>query len=189
MTNPNPESAVKFGTAMFAVSLATNVLVTLLTIGRIWWMSHTMRGVEQSGWIDYRRTINLLFETGLVITIAKLFECTFYQFTPKNGDSPESFNALYVVFDMMPQINGIIPTAIILVVILRRKPTSTYTARKPSPGSAPDAVVSRLVFVNRAQTVMSASYPTEPDGSQLHGKPEFVCAETEEAILEDHAGK
>jgi hypothetical protein len=185
----NPETALDFGTALFAVSLTTNVVVTLLTIGRIWWMSHTMRGNEQSGWLVYRRTIVLLFETGLVITIAKIFEFAFFkQITP--GTKRDNFNGLYVVFDMMPQINGIIPTAIILVVLLRRKPTSTYAVRKPSQGSAPDTVVSKLVFENGTQTGTSTLHPAEHDSSQLHIKSlKFSYAETEEAMNEDRASR
>lgn len=36
LTNPDPIRAVNLGTAMFAVSLTTNVVVTGLTVGRIW---------------------------------------------------------------------------------------------------------------------------------------------------------
>lgn len=45
--NPNGEIAASFGLAMFAISLTTNSLVTLLTAGRIWWVSPAPRPVRR----------------------------------------------------------------------------------------------------------------------------------------------
>lgn len=47
----------------------------------------------------YKTLLLLLIESGLVIAVAKLFEFTLFEVA--NGE----FNALYIVFDMIPQIN------------------------------------------------------------------------------------
>jgi len=114
LVNPDPEQSIDFGTAMFAVSLTTNVFVTALTIGRIWWKSRSItRSMGRSSQSPYRNLILLLIESGSVIAIAKLLEFILFEIS---GSGIGGLNALYIVFDMIPQINGIMPTLIIITV-------------------------------------------------------------------------
>ncbi|VDB92606.1 unnamed protein product [Peniophora sp. CBMAI 1063] len=164
LTNPNPVTAVDFGNAMFAVSLTTNIYVTLLTMGRIWWASRQANeGLGTSPTHStYKRIILLLFETGMIIALAKIFEFSLFQVAPDAGTF--GFNALYVVFDMIPHINGIVPTAIIVIVHARRDSTSTYSSSK---GSAlyPQASIA-FAAATRSQTSGTASYS---DGNRTAG--------------------
>ena len=52
----------------------------------------------------YRTIILVLIESGLVITIAKLNEFVLFKLAPGNSGL-SGLNALYIVFEMIPQIN------------------------------------------------------------------------------------
>ncbi|KAI0346710.1 hypothetical protein BDW22DRAFT_1352879 [Trametopsis cervina] len=115
LIHPKRTEALAFGNAMFAVSLTTNILVTTLTVLRIWWMSRTFtRHLGKTFRNKYRLVLLLLIESGVVIAISKVIE--FSLFRAVIGNALDGFNALYVVFDMIPQINGIMPTLIIIGV-------------------------------------------------------------------------
>ncbi|KAI0029799.1 hypothetical protein K488DRAFT_88395 [Vararia minispora EC-137] len=129
LANPNPTESVSFGTAMFAVSLTTNVFVTLLSVGRVWWMSRKLDPSidAHSARSTYRGVIVLLFETGAIIAIAKIFEFIFFNIAPDDGTT--GFNALYVVFEMVPQINvglPLVPTPLFYVYYASPAVTVVY---------------------------------------------------------------
>ncbi|KAI0826087.1 hypothetical protein BC629DRAFT_1603933 [Irpex lacteus] len=90
--------AVDVGYALYAVSLATNVITSFCTVGRVWWQT---RALSRS--------------LGSVIAAAKVVEFVLYIIVPSHGQV-NGCNGLYVIFDMMPQINGIMPTLIIITV-------------------------------------------------------------------------
>lgn len=92
-------------------------------------LSHTLGSSYQS---TYRTLILILIESGAIIAVAKVIEFILYIIVPAGGR--EGPNGLYVIFDMMPQINvstrvdsvilitdmlsekGIMPTLIIITV-------------------------------------------------------------------------
>ncbi|KAI0800109.1 hypothetical protein C8Q74DRAFT_1363904 [Fomes fomentarius] len=100
LPNPNPLIMVHWGTAMFAMSLATNIVVTAAVAGRIY--------------VHYTRLILLIIESGSIITAAKLIEFVLFLIVP--GAGGPGLNALYIVYETMPQITGIVPTMIIYAV-------------------------------------------------------------------------
>ncbi|KAK0244717.1 hypothetical protein EDD85DRAFT_898657 [Armillaria nabsnona] len=107
----NIDEVSRWGAAMFATSLCTNIIVTFLTAFRIWWMarSTTSKSIKR-----YRTLLLVIIESGLIVTIAKAFEYGLYQYAP--GDGLNGLNAMYIPFDCMPQITGIVPTLIVIVV-------------------------------------------------------------------------
>ncbi|KAI0800118.1 hypothetical protein C8Q74DRAFT_1363912 [Fomes fomentarius] len=115
LPNPVLESTVQWGTAMFSMSMATNIAVTAATAGRIWYL--TLRPKREGSMhspIHYNRLILLLVESGALITTAKIIEFALFNVAP--GDGLNGNNAMYIVFEAMPQITGIAPTLIIYVV-------------------------------------------------------------------------
>ncbi|PBK62198.1 hypothetical protein ARMSODRAFT_861235, partial [Armillaria solidipes] len=100
-----------WGAAMFTTSLCMNIIVTFLTAFRIWWMarSTTSKSIKR-----YRTLLLVIIESGLLVTITKAFEYGLYQYAP--GSGLNGLNAMYIPFDCMPQITGIIPTLIVIVV-------------------------------------------------------------------------
>ncbi|KAI0310796.1 hypothetical protein OF83DRAFT_1178188 [Amylostereum chailletii] len=150
LSNPNPEVAASFGEAMFAVSLTTNAFVTLLTVGRIWqvpsppltvWIAHSISADLAAPFQStYRTVLLLLIESGLFISVTKLIEFVLYQKAP--GDGLTGFNALYIIFEIIPHINGIMPTLIIIVVNAGKTMTDTQSSTMRTSR----AVSSGLVF-------------------------------------------
>ncbi|KAA1477765.1 hypothetical protein DENSPDRAFT_622136 [Dentipellis sp. KUC8613] len=134
LVNPSPTVSVAWGTSMFAISLTTNVLVTLLSAGRIWYLSTWVYNDQPSSTsAKYRAIMLLIIESGAVIAAAKLTEFTLFRVAP--GDGVGGNNALYIIFEMMPQINGIMPTIIIVVVNAGKTLCDEqYTTREPSAG-------------------------------------------------------
>ncbi|KAI0345458.1 hypothetical protein BDW22DRAFT_1426156 [Trametopsis cervina] len=191
LTNPDPIRAVNLGTAMFAVSLTTNVVVTGLTVGRIWWKSRSLNQnlnrLHNNS--PYRTLLLLLIESGLVIAVAKLIEFTLF----KVASARPEFNALYIIFDMIPQINGIMPTLIIITVnakwtitdeqneatvsTLRVNGGSSTTMGVTSTGTRNYGMSSRRdVFVGYKEDQTRYSGDTIPLGVVAPGTPRSVDA-------------
>ncbi|KZO94706.1 hypothetical protein CALVIDRAFT_538815 [Calocera viscosa TUFC12733] len=101
-----------WGTALFSLSLATNVLVSSLTAGRIWWISRAAHKLR-SGRSPSLGAIIVIIESGLAITLAKIIEFTTYQIA---FAGTVNMQAIYVMFEVMPQLFGIIPTVILLSI-------------------------------------------------------------------------
>ncbi|KAI0753230.1 hypothetical protein C8Q80DRAFT_1096937 [Daedaleopsis nitida] len=121
LPNPSLDSSVQWGTAMFAMSMATNTSVTAVIAARIWYVDiYTIlskRGSSNPGMqggIRYHRLILLLLESGAFITLAKIIEFILFWMAP--GDGLDGNNALYIIYEAMPQITGIVPTVIIYAV-------------------------------------------------------------------------
>ncbi|KZT59998.1 hypothetical protein CALCODRAFT_553941 [Calocera cornea HHB12733] len=114
-----------WGTAMFSVSLATNVLVTSLTAGRIWWISRTTNKLMAGGGTRSLDAITLIIESGLAITIAKIIEFATFQIA---FAGTVNMQAIYIMFELMPQLFGIIPTVIILSIQVGVTSSKAYSA-------------------------------------------------------------
>ncbi|KAI0083054.1 hypothetical protein BDY19DRAFT_981050 [Irpex rosettiformis] len=170
LTNPNPQEAVDFGNAMFAVSLTTNVVTTVLTVGRIWWQSRSLtRNLGKAYQSTYRTLVLVLIESGVVIAVAKLLEFILFQLASEDGLS--GFNALYIVFDMIPQINGIMPTLIIITVNAGKTITDAHRLAT----SGVDTFRANGVSVHSSTMVFSSSGNTRQEtSSSADGQTLFV---------------
>lgn len=106
-------STKPLGTATFCISLGANVIVSGLIAGRLWWISRQTSKLITHGRHGTHEALRLVIESGLAITTAKIIEFICYQIAFANHRSVE---AIYTVFQAMPQIFGIIPTLIPLSI-------------------------------------------------------------------------
>ncbi|KAH8101905.1 hypothetical protein BXZ70DRAFT_1063915 [Cristinia sonorae] len=118
LPDPYVPTTVKWATAMLAVSMATNILLTLLTAGRIWFLTSEIKftglSTRTKPQMRYRAVILIILEAGMLVTVGKILEFVFFIIAPDDGLDGD--NALYVIMDCMPQIMGIAPTLILLAV-------------------------------------------------------------------------
>ncbi|KAI0072732.1 hypothetical protein K474DRAFT_1711331 [Panus rudis PR-1116 ss-1] len=116
---PNPYTflAVHWAKGMLAVSMATNLILTLLTAGRIWVLAHRINFHVIAGsktTVRYRTLVLVILETGMLVTVGKFLEFLLFNLAPADGIGGN--NALYIIMDCMPQLMGIAPTFIVLAV-------------------------------------------------------------------------
>lgn len=108
------EVAFAWGTAMYTTTFTTNIIVTLATALRIWYVSR--RNDKAIGALRprYHRVLLLIIESGAVLAVAKLIEFILYRLTFNAGLGGD--HALWVMMESMPQIMGLLPTLIVLAV-------------------------------------------------------------------------
>ncbi|KDR69694.1 hypothetical protein GALMADRAFT_145406 [Galerina marginata CBS 339.88] len=137
LTDPYIPETVQWAQSMLAVSMVTNILVTGLTAGRIWYVARKL-DAESFGpsLLRYRSIILLIVESGVFMAVSKIIEFTLFQLAPDDG--LDGLNALYIPLDCMPQIMGICPTFIMLAVStgLSSPGTAAYTGNGTYPGQA-----------------------------------------------------
>ncbi|KAI0671618.1 hypothetical protein C8Q78DRAFT_973020 [Trametes maxima] len=102
-----------WGTTMYTTSLVTNILVTATVALRIWYISRHAKRAGLGG-VQYSGVLLLIVESGALIAAAKIVEFVLFEFVP--GDGLSGLNALYIVYECMPQITGIVPTLIVWAV-------------------------------------------------------------------------
>jgi hypothetical protein len=94
----------------FALSLATNVLVTTLTAGRIWWICRKARSQLRT---DVQRrsvsSISIVIESGVIYSVSVLIYLIL-------GAIPSTVIVQDPVIEMLAQMVGIVPTLIIVRV-------------------------------------------------------------------------
>jgi len=115
------EVAVNWVTAMFIISLCTNVIVTILTAARIWYFMPRYKEVMAQTPASYHRVILIIIESGCIIAAAKIVEFALFEVAPGSGIGGN--NAMYIPYECMPQITGLMPTIIVLAT------NSGYTQR------------------------------------------------------------
>ncbi|TFY79842.1 hypothetical protein EWM64_g4170 [Hericium alpestre] len=71
----------------------------------------------------YRTIILAIIDSAAAMAAARIIEFVLFMISP---DGPVGNNAFYTVTDLMPQISGIVPTAIVVVVHARRGVIDTY---------------------------------------------------------------
>ncbi|KAI0332733.1 hypothetical protein GY45DRAFT_1368960 [Cubamyces sp. BRFM 1775] len=116
LPHPNAIETVRWGTTMFTISMATNIFVTAVIAARIWYVSvrnQRAMGVEPNG--RYNRVILLIVESGAIISATKLTEFTLFNIAPDDGIG--GLNAMYILYEIVPQMTGIVPTMIIYAVL------------------------------------------------------------------------
>jgi len=115
LPNPRVPRTVHWAQGMLSLSMVTNVLVTGLTAGKIWYISRTLDAKYFGPSLHrYRSIILLTVESGVFMAISKIIEFTLFQIAPEDGLN--GLNALYIPLECMPQIMGICPTFIMLAV-------------------------------------------------------------------------
>ncbi|KAI0718517.1 hypothetical protein C8T65DRAFT_570412 [Cerioporus squamosus] len=156
LPDPTVESTVSWGTAMFVTSMATNIILTGAIASRIWYVYITKKpkamGLQTSS--RYNRVLLLIIESGAIIAAAKVTEFTLFQLAPDDGIN--GTNALYIVFEIMPQITGIVPTVIVYAV------NSGYT-REEESYTFKSSIVFRFP-ASRSMGSGSDTVRTETDG-------------------------
>jgi hypothetical protein len=96
-----------------------------------------------------RSALLLLIESGAFVFTIKLLELILYKLTPSDGI--HGLNALYVVFDVTPQVVGLMPTLIVLTVNARVSMHDYITAKNTIAPSATNTG-GPLVFGNGARS-------------------------------------
>ncbi|KAF5392845.1 hypothetical protein D9757_000985 [Collybiopsis confluens] len=97
-----------WGTVSFSFSFATNIVVTGLIAGRIWWYGH--RASTYLGKVHkkkYHRAMVIIIESGLISALTMVLILIFYRVTLVSAD--------FIYFPAC-QIMGIVPTLIIVRV-------------------------------------------------------------------------
>jgi len=166
LPDPFTVTAVNWATSLLIVSMATNIVVTLLTAGRIWAISRKLSQMTySSAGGHYRQILLLIIESGVVITCCKMLEFILFELSP-NG--LVGLNALYVLMDSMPQIMGICPTLIILAVNqgYTRPETSMAGSSKGTYASSASRLGStKVVLMVNQETIAKADSHAYPLGS------------------------
>ncbi|KAI0368754.1 hypothetical protein BV20DRAFT_947449 [Pilatotrama ljubarskyi] len=111
--NTRYETVALWGTLMYSMSLVTNVLVTAVVALRIWYVTRRAR-LAGLGGVHYKKLVFLILDSGALITSAKVVEFVLFLYVP--GDGVQGMNALYIVYECMPQITGIVPMLIVWAV-------------------------------------------------------------------------
>ncbi|RDX54211.1 hypothetical protein OH76DRAFT_1342043 [Lentinus brumalis] len=157
LPHPNPPTMIKWGTSMYVLSMATNILVTAAIASRIWYVTRRTQAVMgETGSNRYSRVILLIVESGALIAAAKLIEFTLFKLAPVDG--LVGLNAMYIVYESMPQLTGLVPTAIVYAVNNGfTNKDDYYTSHEPK---------SMLVFGSRSGFA-TATEPTAYDNSSL----------------------
>ncbi|EJU01331.1 hypothetical protein DACRYDRAFT_22507 [Dacryopinax primogenitus] len=148
-----------WGTAMFSISLATNILVTSLTAGRIWWISRTTNKLMAGTGAGTRSlaAITLIIESGLAITLAKIIEFATFQIA---FAGTVNMQAIYIMFELMPQLFGIVPTVIILSIQVGVTSSKAYSA-----GNGPHSLPRNGVFGANSGEAHVTSYGRRTPGA------------------------
>ncbi|KAF8999660.1 hypothetical protein BDQ17DRAFT_1195941, partial [Cyathus striatus] len=99
---------LNWASALFSMSLATNVIVTSLIAGRIWWISRmTVHVLGKKHGRKYVGAMAIILESGAIYSASLLTLLILYLLKT---------NAQFIVYDSVAQIMGIVPTLIIVRV-------------------------------------------------------------------------
>lgn len=109
--------------SLFGLSLATNVVVTLLISMRVWYMFRATGGVAH---FQYWRILLIVIESGMVYSVALICEITLYFLNS---------NAFYIVYDPIAQLTAITPTMIIILAALQITSNDVHSRLTRSKGN------------------------------------------------------
>ncbi|PAV19446.1 hypothetical protein PNOK_0438000 [Pyrrhoderma noxium] len=174
LPDPYTPDSVQWAEGMLAVSMATNLLVTALTAGKIWKLMRSLGDMSfGSSQIKYRYLILLIVESGVFIAISKTIEFILFELSPNDG--LDGNNALYIVMDCMPQVMGIVPTFIILAV----NRGFTSSGAEAYSGSTAYASGSGSMYFRRGTGVeRKMDFSAAPNSSRI-GQTETVVSDRE----------
>ncbi|KAI5117635.1 hypothetical protein M0805_008442 [Coniferiporia weirii] len=163
LSNPSAEIADAWVTTTFAVSLTTNVIVTPATAGRIWYISRPQRKILGYSGNAYRTIVLLLIESGAVYAAAKITQFILFKLAPRTILGNHPFQIVYI---MMPQITGMMPTLIIAVVNAGLTSTDAYGGAPFSLPTLPMPSATLTPMVFQARSSVSA-FGSSTGGTQL----------------------
>ncbi|KAJ7455847.1 hypothetical protein FB451DRAFT_1564853 [Mycena latifolia] len=95
----------------YSLTLATNIVVSILTAGRIWWISRRycpMQSSKSSAKSPYGSTIAIILESGIIYSAFVVARIAV--------DNVDPVTVSFMVTEMLRQIMGIVPTLIIVRV-------------------------------------------------------------------------
>ncbi|KAJ6605453.1 hypothetical protein DFH09DRAFT_1121395 [Mycena vulgaris] len=117
--------------AFYAMTLATNVVLSVLTAGRIWWIGRQSRLAQtskSSAQSPYASTISIILESGIIYSVFVVVRIAVDDLQPDG--------VVFFVTEMLRQIVGIVPTLIIVRVGLG---ISVETSSSTASGTAAGA--------------------------------------------------
>ncbi|KZT73959.1 hypothetical protein DAEQUDRAFT_761897 [Daedalea quercina L-15889] len=94
---------VRWNGSLFSLSLATNMVVTILVALRAW---HMLRLSGGAAGFRYFKILIIIIESGMIYSVALICEVTLYFL---------GLNSFYIVYDPIGQLTGIVPTMIIIL--------------------------------------------------------------------------
>ncbi|ESK94030.1 hypothetical protein Moror_12861 [Moniliophthora roreri MCA 2997] len=114
--------------AAFSMTLATNVTVTVLIAGRIWWAGREVESAFDGKYVGTYRQVSgilgIVLESGAICSVFQLFTAILYG---------TGTNAVFLSWDPLAQVIGIAPTIIIVRVGLGVDFQHSITTSSPSP--------------------------------------------------------
>ncbi|KAA1472233.1 hypothetical protein DENSPDRAFT_838440 [Dentipellis sp. KUC8613] len=144
--------SASFSTASYALALGTTVVTTILTAGRIWWVSKELgKNLKVDAGHMYRSAILVIVESGAIYSSGVIVSLVVYQAAPNYA----SISA-YAVGPLI----GIAPTLIIVRVGLGRSFEETHA---PVVESAPMRHTKPVTSMIRFATLHSQSESDGPD--------------------------
>ncbi|EEB94203.1 hypothetical protein MPER_07024, partial [Moniliophthora perniciosa FA553] len=97
-----------WATALFALSMATNIIVTSLIAGRIWYIGlRTSKNLGRQHGVKYSRALVIIVESGALYSVSLFILLILYSIDN---------DAQIILFNWTSQIVGIAPTLIIVRV-------------------------------------------------------------------------
>ncbi|KAJ7624318.1 hypothetical protein DFH06DRAFT_1446031 [Mycena polygramma] len=130
-THPSQDGGVIVGYLDFWIPfdmiLATNVILTGLTAGRIWWIRRDARVLEPADVQKYDTAIAMILESGAIYCLTILL----YLLLSSTNSSPNAQKVTAVLYASLPQIMNIAPTTMIVRVGLDRLKEHGQHLREP----------------------------------------------------------
>lgn len=165
-----------WGTALFSLSLATNIIVTTLIASRIWWISReAASNFGRRYGMRYNQAFAIVIESGAIYSLSLCTLLILYC---------QRTNAQYIAYDSLAQIMGIVPTMIIVRVglgISTQDVTSYATSAIPGRGG-PRAGAVPMPLAFRRQTVNDATFSSVDDS-----RADVGASKVEDLIPEHHS--
>lgn len=189
-----PASLVPLGIAAYTLPLFTNVMVTSLIVGRIWWITRRLAGVDttRSSGASVRRAMVILAESGALYLVTQLiFVIVFALKHPSQAIMGVVAVQIYVriaslsVISQLKKnaIQGIAPTLIIIGVELgissdqmtTNATLTSFQARRTFPESSRTftTVASSELTYGNPQSPMRLSHLKKVDSDGDFKAPEF----------------
>ncbi|KAF7350785.1 hypothetical protein MSAN_01639700 [Mycena sanguinolenta] len=139
----------------FSLSLATNVLVTALTAGRIWWICRQCRLYSRFRTAQQRRCMSAI---GIIVESGALYSGTVLAYLIL-GTIPKVSIVQEPIYEMMAQIMGIAPTLIIVRVGLG--------VNDPNQKSSIEVKTADLKFIDINESDISSQPDLEKGSSRI----------------------
>ncbi|KAH9947325.1 hypothetical protein B0H21DRAFT_692131 [Amylocystis lapponica] len=164
-----PTIIIPLGTAGYALFLATNIIVTTLIVGRIWYLSfHKFR----AGGSLSRSTTNIIWKgMGIVVESGAMYLVTQLVFVVLYAINNGAYRLMAVI---VVQICGIAPTLIVIRVGLGIASDS----HGPTSGTA-----ASIIFNHHPTTHRESMTAGDPNTSTTAAKPRRLSSEAEDEMV------